>query len=419
MSKFNLPFLSLNILYPQLSMEKLNFIRTISHGSTAIVEEYTFQGNKFAIKKFSLETQNDKKIKKEMIIHKNLKHKNIVRFIDFRSTFSESIIVMEFVHSELFLLLESKKGFHKKLVHFFFTQLISALKYLHDKNICHRDIKPENILLSETGDLKLADFGSATVFKYKKNDRRLTTLVGTLPFISPEVHMRSYNGPGSDIWSAGILLFVMATGYLPWKKGTSDDQEFTDFFKMSYHDYLPFSKCPSDIFGLFRSICVNEKKRLTLVNILDSDFMRQENDLLGKDLQCVDAKMLFSYFSNLTETIVPFSLPNYGCFSPYSQKFACSLPNNDRLNLKRAYIPTEEEKLMSQIIAVLKSFNVNFERKMFALLFSTVDTYRNILKGEFTIKRMNEVCVVSINRLRGSSLEFTEFCNLVLSHIKK
>ncbi|KRH94685.1 CAMK/CAMKL/CHK1 protein kinase [Pseudoloma neurophilia] len=516
-------------------MEQLIFIRTISYGSTAVVEEHEFMNRRFAVKKFlpkngnvknnniidmdnnnvidmdnnnvidmnnnnvivmdNIRDSNHKEmnntvrglnhkdmntikdlnhkdmntirdlnhkdmnnVKKEVLIHKNLKHKNIVKFIDFIPTIP--CLILDYVDYELFFLLEAKKGFPKKVVHFFFTQLISVLEYLHSKNICHRDLKPENILLSKNGNIKLSDFGSATIFKYKNKNRNLTSIIGTIPFISPEVYLKCYNGPLNDIWSIGILFFIMATGYLPWKKGTKDDQEFIDFFKISYHDYIPFKKCPKNILFLFKKICQKEKNRPTILDLKNSDFYKQKNDLLNNNLLCSDPKRLFSYILPITEKYIPFSLPNQNVFSPINRKIIFSQPQKNEINLKLLYVKSEEEKLINKIMELFTNFNVIFERKLQTLFFSTIDTNRNLLTGELSINlktsdkiseslkvseslkisekinlktsdkinlktsekisdNLNNVCVISMTRLKGSALEFSEFCNFILSHVQQ
>ena len=94
-----------------------------------------------------------------------------------------------------------------------YRQLLSGLTYCHQYQICHRDIKPENILLDKDCNLKIIDFGMAAVH-YKD---LLTTACGSPHYVAPEVvQNKSYDGAQTDIWSSGVVLFVMMSGRLPF-----------------------------------------------------------------------------------------------------------------------------------------------------------------------------------------------------------
>ncbi|XP_013763434.1 serine/threonine-protein kinase Chk1 [Pundamilia nyererei] len=104
-------------------------------------------------------------------------------------------------------------GMAEKDAHRFFQQLIAAVEYLHDFGITHRDIKPENILLDDKDNLKLTDFGLATMFRFKGRERRLNRLCGTLPYVAPELLSQTeYRAQPADIWACGIVLTAMLAG---------------------------------------------------------------------------------------------------------------------------------------------------------------------------------------------------------------
>lgn len=401
-------------------MDKYTLGSIIAQGTTSIVREAVdVLGNKYAIKIVSRSNRKYKDIKKESMIHQHLQHKNVVVFKELVVT-NEYFMVMECAPYELFLYIEPRVGLPQMLVHLFFVQMVSAIEYMHDRGICHRDIKPENILLSDTGNLLITDFGSATLFRYKGSTRKLNTMCGSLPYIAPEVHRGAYDGALVDIWSCGVVLFIMATGMLPWLRGDPADTDLMTYFRLKYHNYEPFSRLPKNIQRVFEGMCcMNESQRYTLGTIKQSAFYAQRNDLLGSDGLCTDSPRLFSYFKTKNELILPFTQPNQHLISLSTTKFVCSQPtNSESVSLRRIYLSVEEEKIMNQLILVLDHFNVQFKRKMFALFFSTLDTHRNVLNGEFVIKRMNNMCVITINRFKGSTLEFKEFCNVILGHLK-
>lgn len=99
----------------------------------------------------------------------------------------------------------------------FSRQIASALDYCHRNSIVHRDLKIENILISKTGDIKIIDFGLSNLFAPKGH---LKTFCGSLYFAAPELlQARAYTGPEVDVWSFGIVLYVLVCGKVPF-----DDQ---------------------------------------------------------------------------------------------------------------------------------------------------------------------------------------------------
>jgi calcium-dependent protein kinase len=92
-------------------------------------------------------------------------------------------------------------------------QILSAVFYMHQKNVMHRDIKPENMLYDiESKALKIIDFGTAVKFK---NGEKLKGLVGTPYYIAPEVIRGEYEEK-CDVWSCGVILYIMLCGYPPF-----------------------------------------------------------------------------------------------------------------------------------------------------------------------------------------------------------
>lgn len=103
--------------------------------------------------------------------------------------------------------------------------VISAIKYLNDNGIVHRDLKPENILVSDTGDIRIIDFGLAK----KVSSSSLHEIVGTPYYVAPEVLMTSYSTE-CDMWSVGVLLYIMLCGFLPFT-GNSANEVFLNILK--------------------------------------------------------------------------------------------------------------------------------------------------------------------------------------------
>ena len=112
------------------------------------------------------------------------------------------------------------------------VQLLDMLKYLRKQSVAHRDLKLENILIDEYMNLKVTDFGFAAEDEIKKLD----TFLGTKSYMAPEILMKTvYDGHKADIFSLGVILFIMAQGTFPFNEATSQDY-FYKYMIQGKHD---------------------------------------------------------------------------------------------------------------------------------------------------------------------------------------
>uniref|UniRef100_A0A3Q0R2I7 Serine/threonine-protein kinase CHK1 n=1 Tax=Amphilophus citrinellus TaxID=61819 RepID=A0A3Q0R2I7_AMPCI len=208
-------------------------------------------------------------VKKEVCIHKMVKNDNIVRFFGHRKEGSTVYLFLEYCSGgELFDRIEPDVGMAEKDAHRFFQQLISAVEYLHDFGITHRDIKPENILLDDKDNLKLTDFGLATMFRFKGRERLLNRMCGTLPYVAPELLSQTeYRAQPADIWACGIVLTAMLAGELPWDQPTESCQEYADWLQKK--TYLPPWKKiqPLPLSLLSKLLLASPDTRITITDI--------------------------------------------------------------------------------------------------------------------------------------------------------
>lgn len=198
---------------------------------------------------------------------------------------------MELADGDLFDKIEADEGVGEDIAHFYFSQLISAIGYMHSRGVAHRDIKPENILLAD-GDLKLADFGLAVLYGFNGQKKLCQTVCGSPPYMAPEVVPKDgftgqktapYEGNMADIWSCGIVLFVLLVGNTPWDEPTRNSYEYNDYLQNGATDEL-WRRIPHQALSLVRGMLnVNPQSRFTLENIRQHPWFTRKNPHLTSD----------------------------------------------------------------------------------------------------------------------------------------
>eukprot|EP00039_Didymoeca_costata_P001300 m.51358 g.51358 ORF g.51358 m.51358 type:complete len:465 (+) comp10729_c0_seq2:227-1621(+) len=233
-----------------------------------------------AVKILHKEQDKENSIRKEICVHKMLKHPNITQYLSSLETSTIWYIFLELQPGgELYDRIEVDRGMSEDAAHFYFTQLLNAMEYLHRKGVVHRDIKPENILLDKFGNVKLADFGLATLFCHKGIGRRLNKRCGTPPYTAPEVFSGpDYHGPTADTWSCAVVLVAMATGCLPWDEPVHRCKAYKDWSSKNY-EVSPWRalKQREDLFDLItRMLKHDEKERDCIAEIYRHPWMSRE-----------------------------------------------------------------------------------------------------------------------------------------------
>jgi BR serine/threonine kinase len=241
---------------------------TLGVGSTGKVKlaEHKMTGQKVAIKiikKATIEDQPDLavKIRREISLMKLLDHPHILRLIEVHESCRHLYIILEYIeHGELFDYLTSYGYLKVEESLRFFRQMILALEYLHHHGICHRDLKPENILLDDSNNIRIADFGFARWMRHATAD----TSCGSPHYAAPEiVKGETYDGRKSDIWSAGVVLYTLLSGKLPF-----DDTSIRALLQKVKVGQYRMPDFPADIKHLIgRMLEVDPKKRVTIAEI--------------------------------------------------------------------------------------------------------------------------------------------------------
>ncbi|XVF25632.1 hypothetical protein REPUB_Repub13aG0230000 [Reevesia pubescens] len=156
-------------------------------------------------------------IKREIAILRRVRHPNIVQLFEVMATKSKIYFVMEYVRGGELFNKVAKGRLKEDVARKYFQQLISAVNFCHARGVYHRDLKPENLLLDENGNLKVSDFGLSAVSDQIRQDGLFHTFCGTPAYVAPEVLSRKgYDAAKVDIWSCGVILFVLMAGYLPF-----------------------------------------------------------------------------------------------------------------------------------------------------------------------------------------------------------
>ncbi|PAA82074.1 hypothetical protein BOX15_Mlig032367g1, partial [Macrostomum lignano] len=190
---------------------------------------HTMTGHKVAVKIVNREKIKTldvaSKLRREIQNMQTFRHPHIIKLYQVISTPTDIFMIMEYVSGgELFDHIVKNHHLAEKDARRFFQQIISGVDYCHRHMIVHRDLKPENLLLDAHKNVKIADFGLSNIMA---DGELLRTSCGSPNYAAPEVISgKLYVGPEVDIWSAGVILFALLCGSLPF-----DDQHAPTLFK--------------------------------------------------------------------------------------------------------------------------------------------------------------------------------------------
>ncbi|KAI4335713.1 hypothetical protein L6164_014333 [Bauhinia variegata] len=198
--------------------------RTIGEGTFAKVKfaKNTETGERVAMKMMTKSTilkhKMVEQIKREISIMKIVGHPNIVKLHEVLASESKIYIILELVTGgELYDKIVQQGKLSVNEARRYFQQLIDAVAHCHSKGVYHRDLKPENLLLDAYGNLKVSDFGLSALTQ--QGDGLLHTTCGTPNYVAPEVLSNlGYDGAAADVWSCGVILYVLMAGYLPFEE---------------------------------------------------------------------------------------------------------------------------------------------------------------------------------------------------------
>ena len=229
----------------------------------------------YACKKLSkLNIKNLQKLQNEIEVLMKMDHPNIVKLYEvFESQNSLYLIMEECCGGELFdrILhrINTNNMYTEREACLLMKQIIGAIEYCHNNGIAHRDLKPENLLYLKEGSeennpLKIADFGLSQSINLKK---MLTSKVGTSYYVPPEILAGNYTEK-CDIWSAGIILYILLSGEPPFN-GPNDETIFARIKTYKYEfPEQKWSKISVEAKDLLTKMLIQEDKRLSASQVL-------------------------------------------------------------------------------------------------------------------------------------------------------
>jgi len=212
----------------------------LGEGATAVVKVgKDKRGVEYAVKIMDRKNvcMDEEKFEEEISVLRRLKHPNIIRLYDVYKTKANIYIVTELATGgELFERLLDQNSFAEKDASKYTRKLFEAIKHMHEKGICHRDLKPENIMFKDNAKqspLKIVDFGFASSLLDKKKKFRTMSQLGTMGYAAPEVFTGKAYTEKCDIWSLGVIVYILLCGYPPFvdmHDESKEDVENTPFW---------------------------------------------------------------------------------------------------------------------------------------------------------------------------------------------
>lgn len=272
--------------------EQYKIGKALGEGAFSVVREAAKRGTDeiYAVKvitKSKLSIEDENALKDEIDILKNLKHENIIYLVCHFNESTFYYLVTEMMEGgELFDRIVAKTYYNEKEARDVCKILFEAISYCHSERVAHRDLKPENLLLmSKTDDLKIkiADFGFA---KKVESEECLLTQCGTPGYVAPEILRGVPYGQKSDMWSLGVIAYILIGGYPPFIE-QNQRELFRKIKRGSYEFHVEYwgqiSREAKDLISAL--LTVDPKRRLSAQKALEDPWITGSDDyLVGQDL---------------------------------------------------------------------------------------------------------------------------------------
>ncbi|TKW36607.1 hypothetical protein SEVIR_2G451500v4 [Setaria viridis] len=381
--------------------------------------------DKAKVKKHKLFEQ----IRREICTMKLIQHPNVVRLYEVMGSRAKIYIVLEFVMGgELHDIVATSGRLKEDEACRYFQQLINAVDYCHSRGVYHRDLKLENLLLDIAGNLKISDFGLSAISDQVKNDGLLHTICGTPNYVAPEViDDKGYDGALADLWSCGVILFVLLAGYLPFE----DDNIASLYKKISGAQFT----CPSWFSAgakklITRILDPNPSTRITVPQVLKDPWFKKGYKPPAFDEKCqaslddVDAA-----FGDSEELLVTEEMEG----QPASMNAFELISMNKGLNLDNFFESDEKYKretrfasqcppkeIINRIEEAAKPLGFDIQKKNYKMLMENPKAGRkgNLNVATEVFQVAPSLHVVELKKAKGDTLEFQNFYRTLSTELK-
>ena len=231
------------------------------------------------IKKKKAKPSDMELVRTEIDIMKLCHHPNVVHLLDHFENADYIFIVMEYIRGGRLTDYMKEKKFHfsEKRAAEIIYEIAIGVKYLHKYGIIHRDLKPDNIMLTESNDkghIKIMDFGLSKILGKKE---KTSDGFGTLTFVSPEVLIRKPYNKEIDIWSIGVILYLILSGDLPFDDEEDDEEKIAKSIVFNEVEFpsKKFGNKSKEVIELIKRCLTKEPKdRIKIDEIIKSDWIQ-------------------------------------------------------------------------------------------------------------------------------------------------
>ncbi|XP_038066835.1 SNF-related serine/threonine-protein kinase-like [Patiria miniata] len=321
---------------------------TLGRGHFAIVKlaRHVFTGQKVAVKvidKNKLDDVSRAHLFQEVRCMKLVQHPNVVRLYEVIDTQTKLYLILELGDGgDMYdYIMQHENGLSQDLARNYFSQIVSAISYCHKLHVVHRDLKPENVIFfKKQGVVKLTDFGFSNLYM---PGEKLETSCGSLAYSAPEILLGdSYDAPAVDVWSLGVLLYMLVCGEPPFNE-TNDSETLTMIMDCKY--YLPdhiSEECRNLISSMLQR---DPEKRLTLEQIFNSSWLKQGGEAKPMEPLITRHDITKSVHDSIVERMISGNVADMATIIK-------SLESDSYDHITATYFLLAERKLKKQVGAV-------------------------------------------------------------------